>query len=44
VESRFYGGLEMAQIAELLHVSEITIHRDWRAVKAWLAYKLRPAD
>ena len=44
VESRFYGGLEMVEIAELLQVSEITIHRDWRAVKAWLAYRLRPAD
>jgi RNA polymerase sigma factor (TIGR02999 family) len=44
VESRFYGGLEMADIAELLQVSEITVHRDWRAVKAWLAYKLQPAD
>jgi len=44
VESRFYGGLEMAQIAELLQVSEITVHRDWRAVKAWLAYKLRSAN
>jgi RNA polymerase sigma factor (TIGR02999 family) len=44
VESRFYGGLDAAEIAELLHVSEVTVHRDWRAVKAWLAYKLRSAD
>lgn len=44
VESRFYGGLSAAEIAELLHVSELTVHRDWRAVKAWLAYKLQPAD
>lgn len=44
VESRFYGGMETAEIAELLQVSEITVHRDWRAVKAWLAHKLRAAE
>jgi RNA polymerase sigma factor (TIGR02999 family) len=43
VESRFYGGLETAEIARLLTVSEITVHRDWRAVKAWLLHKLRAA-
>jgi len=43
VEGRFYGGLEAAEIAELLAVSEITVHRDWRAVKAWLVNRLRPA-
>ena len=44
VESRFYGGLETAEIASLLAVSEITVHRDWRAVKAWLLHKLRAAS
>ena len=41
VESRFFGGLEIAEIAELLEVSESTILRDWRAAKAWLAHTLR---
>jgi RNA polymerase sigma factor (TIGR02999 family) len=41
VESRFFGGLEVAEIAELLEVSEATILRDWRAAKAWLAHTLR---
>jgi RNA polymerase sigma factor (TIGR02999 family) len=41
VESRFFGGLEIAEIAELLEVSEATILRDWRAAKAWLATTLR---
>jgi RNA polymerase sigma factor (TIGR02999 family) len=41
VESRFFGGLEIAEIAELLEVSEATILRDWRAAKAWLAHSLR---
>jgi RNA polymerase sigma factor (TIGR02999 family) len=41
VESRFFGGLEIAEIAQLLEVSEATILRDWRAAKAWLAHTLR---
>jgi RNA polymerase sigma factor (TIGR02999 family) len=40
VESRFFGGLEMREIAELLKVSEATLLRDWRAAKAWLAGQL----
>jgi RNA polymerase sigma factor (TIGR02999 family) len=40
VESRFFGGLEVSETAELLQVSEITVLRDWRAVKAWLAREL----
>jgi RNA polymerase sigma factor (TIGR02999 family) len=41
VESRFFGGLEMIEIAELLDVSEATVLRDWRAARAWLARELR---
>jgi len=41
VESRFFGGLDIAEIAELLEVSEATVLRDWRAAKAWLAHELR---
>jgi len=41
VESRFFGGLDMNEIASLLGVSEATILRDWRAAKAWLAHELR---
>jgi RNA polymerase sigma factor (TIGR02999 family) len=41
VESRFFGGLEVGEIASLLAVSEATILRDWRAAKAWLAQELR---
>jgi len=43
VESRYFGGLEIPEIAQLLEVSEATILRDWRAAKAWLAHKLRQA-
>jgi len=41
VESRFFGGLSVTEIAQLLDVSEATILRDWRAAKAWLAHALR---
>jgi len=41
VESRFFGGLDIPETAELLNVSEATIMRDWRAAKAWLAHELR---
>jgi len=40
VESRFFGGLDVSETAELLEVSEATILRDWRVVKAWLASEL----
>jgi RNA polymerase sigma factor (TIGR02999 family) len=42
VERRFFGGLNAAEIAAELGVSESVIDRDWRAAKAWLAGKLRP--
>jgi RNA polymerase sigma factor (TIGR02999 family) len=41
VEGRFFGGLDLAETAELLGVSEATVQRDWRAAKAWLAAQLR---
>jgi RNA polymerase sigma factor (TIGR02999 family) len=41
VESRFFGGLDVAETARLLGVSEATVLRDWRAARAWLASELR---
>ncbi|HXM41565.1 MAG TPA: ECF-type sigma factor [Bryobacteraceae bacterium] len=43
VESRFFGGSDIAETAALLEVSEATILRDWRAAKAWLALEIRRA-
>jgi RNA polymerase sigma factor (TIGR02999 family) len=40
VESRFFGGLDVPEIASLLSISEATVLRDWRAAKAWLAHEL----
>ncbi len=36
VELRYFGGLSVEEVAEVLGVSEITIKRHWRMAKAWL--------
>ena len=41
VESRFFGGLEIREIATLLDISEATVMRDWRAARAWLGPRLQ---
>jgi RNA polymerase sigma factor (TIGR02999 family) len=41
VEARFFGGLDLSEVAALLETSVATIQRDWRAAKAWLAQELR---
>ena len=40
VEMRFFGGLTVEEIGEVLKVSTGTIKRDWRAAKAWLYQEL----
>ncbi len=42
VELRFFAGLEEDQVAEVLQVSTITVQRDWKAARAWLAGQLQP--
>lgn len=44
VEYRFFGGLDVAETAQLLDISEATVLRDWRAARAWLATELRDAS
>jgi len=39
-ELRFFSGLEEKEIAKLLGVSEITVKRDWKFARAWLATHL----
>ena len=41
VELRHFGGLTAAEAAEVLGVSVVTVERDWRAAKAWLAREVR---
>jgi RNA polymerase sigma factor (TIGR02999 family) len=40
VEYRFFAGLELAEIAQLLEVSEATVSREWRAARAWLKVQI----
>ena len=36
VELRFFGGLEVEEVAETLKISAVTVRRDWKFAKAWL--------
>jgi RNA polymerase sigma factor (TIGR02999 family) len=36
VELRFFGGLSVGEIAEVLGISERTVKRDWSMARAWL--------
>ena len=36
VEMRYFGGLTMEEIAEVLKIHVNTVTRDWRAARAWL--------
>jgi RNA polymerase sigma factor (TIGR02999 family) len=40
VELRFFGGLSVDETAEVLHVSSITVMREWKSAKAWLYREL----
>lgn len=40
VEMRFFGGLSVKEVAEVLKVSEETVMRDWRLAKVWLFREL----
>jgi RNA polymerase sigma factor (TIGR02999 family) len=42
VELRYFGGLSLEETAEALHVSTVTVKRDWIAARAWLRGQVRP--
>ena len=44
VELRFFGGLSVEETAEVLHVSAITVTRDWQFAKSWLARELKKGE
>jgi len=44
VELRFFGGLSVKEVAEVLKVSEETVMRDWRLAKVWLLRQLGRED
>jgi len=41
VELRFFGGLTVAEVAEVLGVSKRTVESEWTMVRAWLRRELR---
>ena len=41
VELRYFGGLSVEETAEVLKLSKITVMRDWKMAKAWLARELQ---
>jgi len=43
VEMRFFGGLTIEEIAEVLDVGKRTVDREWAHAKAWLFRKLHDA-
>jgi RNA polymerase sigma factor (TIGR02999 family) len=40
VELRYFGGLTVDEIAEVLQISPATVGREWRHAKAWLLRKI----
>ena len=41
VELRFFGGLSIEEVADVLGVSRATVMRDWKLAKAWLYREIR---
>jgi len=37
---RFFGGLSIKEVAEVLKVSQETVLRDWRLARVWLLREL----
>lgn len=43
VELRFFGGLTVEEVAEVMDISPTTVKREWRTAKAWLHRRLTQA-
>lgn len=41
IEMRFFAGLSVEEIAEILNVSAVTVMRDWSTARAWLYRELK---
>lgn len=44
VELRFFSGLTVDEVAEVLNVSKSTVEGDWRMARAWLSRELAEGD
>lgn len=40
VELRYFGGLDVAETAEVMGISTATVKRDWRLARAWLRQQM----
>ena len=40
VEMRYFGGLSVEETAAALHVSDVTVMRDWKIARAWLTARI----
>ena len=43
VELRYFAGLGIEEVAEVLDVSRATVNREWAMARAWLRRELEPA-
>ena len=41
VEMRFFGGLSVEEIGEILGISRSTVKREWNVAKAWLSRQMK---
>jgi RNA polymerase sigma factor (TIGR02999 family) len=44
VELRYFGGLSIEEVAEVLGTSPATVKRQWSAARAWLRRELSPGN
>lgn len=40
VELKFFGGLSIEEVAEVMRIGHATVERDWKMARAWLRRKL----
>lgn len=41
-ELRYFGGMTMEEVADVLSVSPVTVERDWKMAKLWLRREIAP--
>jgi RNA polymerase sigma-70 factor (ECF subfamily) len=44
VELKFFGGMTIEEIAELMQISNATVEREWNLARAWLYRELRGSE
>jgi RNA polymerase sigma factor (TIGR02999 family) len=43
-EMRYFGGMSLEEVAEVLSISSVTVERDWKMAKLWLQREIAPGD